>query len=111
LDIYKNILQERTTSLNDLTHTQDNLQLKIGGLITSIREISTKNGQKMAFAKLEDFFDDVELIIFPQVFTKYKKILSRDRIYMLLERSLINQRTEINPSEPKFLANSFEDDI
>jgi len=109
LDIYKNILQDQTTSINELTHTQDDLQLKIGGLITSIREISTKNGQKMAFAKLEDFVEDVELIIFPQVFAKYKKILIRDKIYIVTGKIADKSKDGINPSEPKFLANSIEE--
>ena len=109
LDIYKNILNDKTTSLSDLVNLQNDLQLNIGGLITSIREISTKNGQKMAFAKLEDFFGEIELIIFPQVFAKYKKILSRDRIYIIKGKIADKSKDSISSSDLKFLVSSLEE--
>ena len=109
LDIYKNILQSKTVDLNELNSLGENLQLSIGGLITTIREISTKNNQKMAFAKLEDFSSEVELIFFPQVFAKYRKILDRDRIYILKGKIADRSKDSINPGEPKFLVSSMEE--
>ena len=109
LDIYKNILQAKTVDLKDLNNFGDNLQLSIGGLVTSIREISTKNNQKMAFAKLEDFSSEVELIFFPQVFAKYKKILDRDKIYIIKGKIADRSKDSINPGEPKILVSSLEE--
>jgi DNA polymerase-3 subunit alpha len=109
LDIYKNILQEKTIELKELNNLEENLQLNIGGLITTIREISTKNNQKMAFAKLEDFSSEVELIFFPQVFAKYKKILARDKIYIIKGKIADRSKDSINPGEPKFLVSSLEE--
>jgi DNA polymerase-3 subunit alpha len=109
LDIYKNILMDKTINLEQLTNLGENLQLSIGGLITTIREISTKNNQKMAFAKLEDFTTEVELIFFPQVFLKYKKILDRDKIYIIKGKIADRSKDSINPGEPKFLVSSMEE--
>ena len=109
LDIYRNILQEKTIDLGQLTNLKENLQLSIGGLITTIREISTKNNQKMAFAKLEDFSTEVELIFFHQVFAKYKKILARDNIYIIKGKIADRSKDSINPGEPKFLVSSMEE--
>jgi DNA polymerase-3 subunit alpha len=109
LDIYKNILHDKTTSLTELASQQNATQYSLGGLITSIREISTKNGQKMAFAKLEDYEGEIELIIFPQVYTKYKKILSRDLIYIVKGKIADKSKDSISPSELKFLVSSLEE--
>jgi len=109
LDIYRNILHEKAIGLEQLTNLKENLQLSIGGLITTIREISTKNNQKMAFAKLEDFSSEIELIFFPQVFAKYKKILERDSIYIIKGKIADRSKDSINPGEPKFLVSSLEE--
>jgi DNA polymerase-3 subunit alpha len=109
LDIYKNILQAKTVDIRELKQVSDNQQISIGGLITSIREILTKNGQKMAFAKLEDFNSEVELIFFPQVFAKYKKIINRDQIYIIKGKIADKSKDSINPGEPKFLVSSLDE--
>jgi DNA polymerase-3 subunit alpha len=109
LDIYKNILQAKTVDIRELKQVSDNQQISIGGLITSIREILTKNGQKMAFAKLEDFNTEVELIFFPQVFAKYKKIINRDQIYIIKGKIADKSKDSINPGEPKFLVSSLDE--
>ncbi|HUY52988.1 MAG TPA: DNA polymerase III subunit alpha [Candidatus Dormibacteraeota bacterium] len=109
LDIYKNILNDKTISLAELIHSKDDQQLDIGGLITSVRQISTKNGQKMAFAKLEDFFGEIELIIFPQVFAKYNKILSRDKIYIIKGKIADRPEDSNNFTELKFLVSSLDE--
>ena len=40
----------------------------VGGIITSIRTITTKKGDKMAFVKIENKTREVEIIIFPKVY-------------------------------------------
>ncbi len=45
------------------------------GAITSIKEITTKNGKKMAFLSIKDKNKEVELTCFPDEYEKYKKDL------------------------------------
>ncbi len=44
------------------------------GLITDLRELITKKGTRMAFAKLEDLTGNCELVIFPDIFAKYESL-------------------------------------
>jgi DNA polymerase III alpha subunit len=45
-----------------------------------VREITTKNGQKMAFVKLEDKHMELELILFPGAYQQTAGLWERDRI-------------------------------
>lgn len=42
----------------------------VAGLITDLRELITKKGTRMAFAKIEDLSGSCELVIFPDAFAK-----------------------------------------
>lgn len=83
LDIYRNILNEQTVAISDLTSEMDGLSTTIGGIITNIREIVTKNGQKMAFIQVEDFNGSIEIVVFPSIFQQTLGIWQRDRVILL----------------------------
>ncbi len=52
----------------DLASREDGSRVLLCGLIGAMREINTKNGDRMAFATLEDMDGAVELTIFPETF-------------------------------------------
>ncbi|MEK7602879.1 MAG: DNA polymerase III subunit alpha [Patescibacteria group bacterium] len=80
---YEKILQEMTVPLEQITTKFENKNVTIGGSIVEFREITTKNGQKMAFAKIADLKDDIELILFPKVYEKSQQIWERDKIVLV----------------------------
>lgn len=43
----------------------------IGGIIASIKNITTKKGDPMLFAVIEDFTDSIEIVVFPRVLEEY----------------------------------------
>ena len=49
------------------------------GILTSVREVITKKGTRMAFAQLEDLSAAAELIVFPDVFSQVQGILKPDQ--------------------------------
>lgn len=49
----------------------------VGGLISELREIITKKGTRMAFAKIEDLTGACELVIFPDAYSK-NEVACRD---------------------------------
>ncbi len=51
-----------------------------GGVIDTVREIITKNNKKMAFIKMFDFTDQIEVVAFADVYEKYKDLLVPDKI-------------------------------
>lgn len=52
----------------------------IMGKIIGIRKIQTKNNQPMAFVTLMDETDELSLVIFPNKYSKYLKILKKDSV-------------------------------
>jgi len=52
----------------DLASREDGARVLVCGLVGPMREINTKNGDRMAFATLEDMDGSVELTVFPETF-------------------------------------------
>ena len=83
LELYETFLAEQTLPLNTLLPEHDGKSVAIGGAIASIREITTKSGQKMAFVKLEDQFGEVEAVLFPNSYQQTLGIWERDRVVLI----------------------------
>ena len=49
--------------------------MRVGGVITALKEHKTRNGKRMAFVTLEDFGGSVELIVFSDVFSRCRRVL------------------------------------
>ncbi len=82
LSMFAGYLAEQTMPLNEIKPEHDGKAVTIGGSIIDIREIVTKNGQKMAFIKLEDQFGEVELILFPNSYQQTAGLWARDRVIL-----------------------------
>src|SRR6185312_2759328 len=80
LESYKKILSARATPIVSLGKHLDGRVLKVGGSISQIREITTKNGSKMAFVKLADLESETELIVFPKTYAQAPEIWVQDNI-------------------------------
>ena len=50
----------------------------LGGIIDDIRVVTTKRNERMAFVKLSDFDDSIELVFFPSAYEKYRDVLRAD---------------------------------
>ena len=83
LEDYKIWLSEQTIPINLITPDLHNKAATIGGVVLESREILTKKGQKMAFAKIADEFGEMELILFPGVYEKSNDLWKRDAIVIL----------------------------
>jgi DNA polymerase-3 subunit alpha len=90
LDSYSAFLEEQTLPLNELKPTHDGKPVTVGGVITDIREITTKKGDKMAFVKVEDKFGETEAILFPSAYQQTSGIWERDKIVLM--RGKVNAR-------------------
>ncbi len=90
LDDYDNYLAHKTTNLNHLSKSMDGRSIHIGGMITSLRKITTKNGAAMAFAQLENKTGAIELIVFPRAFEATPELWQADTVIEV--RGKINAR-------------------
>ncbi|MBL4588382.1 DNA polymerase III subunit alpha [Candidatus Babeliales bacterium] len=64
----------------DLT---EDVEIVCIAMISTIREITTKKGDKMAFAAIEDLHESAELIIFPKVYQKVQQLLADHTIFLI----------------------------
>ncbi len=80
LDGYEGYLSEHTLKLDEVNSSMDGKTVTIGGVVTAIRSIVTKNGSKMAFVKIEDKTTECELIVFPGVYEKLNAVWEQDKV-------------------------------
>jgi DNA polymerase III subunit alpha len=77
---FSTLLAEQTVPLNSLKPDFDGKPVTVGGVVVDMREITTKNGKKMAFVKIEDETGEIELILFPSTFQQTLGLWERDHI-------------------------------
>lgn len=65
MGIWDILSKKITCEIIELNNYQVGSSIKIGGIITSVKKIITKKGQKMFKISLEDISSDIEIIIFP----------------------------------------------
>jgi len=79
LDKHKQKLSNLGTNVNDVKHYSDGITTTLGGIIDEVKTIVTARGEKMAFVKLSDFDDSIEMVVFPRKYNEYKNSLFSDR--------------------------------
>lgn len=70
------------------------------GLITDTRDLITKKGTRMAFARVEDLSGSCELVIFPDAYAKYEALCKDERPMTILGG------LEVNEGVPKIMVES-----
>ncbi len=75
-------------------------RVKVGGIITNARRVTTKKGDTMAFVKLEDFDGTLDVTIFPSVFYSVMNVILPDDVVV------VNGRVDAMNDTPQVLASS-----
>lgn len=68
----KTIVDADIHALNEMSEDQ---AVRVGGLIKTCRHLKSKKGDPMAFLSLEDILESVEVIVFPDTFSKVNDVL------------------------------------
>ncbi len=55
----------------------------MGGIVSGVKKLNTKNGSVMAFITVEDLYGSVECVAFPKVYERIKPYLSIDNVVSL----------------------------
>ena len=90
LESYEEFLNEHTVPLNSLEEGHDGKLVTIGGIVSSVRDITTRNGRRMAFIKLEDHFGELEIILFPGSYEQFAPTLQQDKVVLI--KGKVNSR-------------------
>lgn len=64
--------------------------IRIGGLITQIQKILTKNNQPMIFSQVEDLTSKIELVVFPKIIQKNPNLWKENNILVI--RGKVNEK-------------------
>lgn len=70
-------------SVEGLMKMEGKAKVHVLALVSSMREIITKKGTRMAFARIEDTTGSLELIVFPDAFAQHERALKADAPLMI----------------------------
>jgi len=87
-----------TATLDQLGELRDGAEVSVGGIITSLKRTTTRNGQAMAFLTLEDLTGTCEVVIFPKTYEGAHYLLKKDALV------LVQGRVDIQEQQAKVLA-------
>lgn len=104
LDKYDDYFAEQTVTLASLEVGHDKKTVTIGGVLSSIRTIVTKNGSKMAFLRIEDKSGEGEAIIFPKLFETIGEQLVQDAVVKVIGKVSSTDREGKPLGEAKVIA-------
>lgn len=77
---WERMLAAYATPILALGEEPDGGWVTIGGMISAVKEITTKRGQRMAYVTLEDPGGAMELVVFPNTFAKCRSWLESERV-------------------------------
>ncbi len=80
---------EKVVSIKSITPNTGG-SIKIGGIITKIHKIVTKNGRPMLFSWIEDLGSKIEVVVFPNVLEKDPEIWKENSI--IIAQGKVNDR-------------------
>lgn len=75
-----------TADTENLAEVRDGREVRLGGIISSVKLMNDKRGSRMAFVTLEDFKGTAEMIVFSDCFEKGKRHIVDDNIVMMSGR-------------------------
>lgn len=108
LSDYETYLSDQTYPIKEIKSEDDNKNVTIGGTISEIKQITTRNGMHMAFVKLEDVSGDIEVIVFPGILKDNPNVWQRDQIIKIHGRISGKDKNGIEMLSPKFIVESAE---
>jgi len=73
---------------------EDGRQVKMGGMIVSLRAKATRKGSMMGFAVLEDLTGQIECLLFPAVWERYGRDLSEDTAVIITGKLSVREDEE-----------------
>ncbi|GIQ69862.1 DNA polymerase III subunit alpha [Xylanibacillus composti] len=87
LDDYRDKMEALgVVPLHELEHAPDNRMVEVAGRVLSVKPIVSKKGKAMAFMELEDRIERVEVVVFPETWSRYGPEVEKGRLLFLRAR-------------------------
>lgn len=79
LDSHKEKLESRAKHIGQIkTDAPIGIEVIITGIVEEAKVVITKKGDKMAFVRIADFNDTIEVVVFPSIYTEFQQFLVPD---------------------------------
>jgi DNA polymerase-3 subunit alpha len=72
-------LSDRFNTIEDIQEMDDGARVSFAGVVTQLKEITTKSMKKMAFPMFEDLTGSIETTVFSNIYTLTREILQEPR--------------------------------
>ena len=100
LNYYKEQMKVTKPIKEALTIKSEALNFHVGGLVTRVNKITTKTGKPMAFVTIEDFNENMEIVVFPKTYEQNSGTWQEGNVVLAIGH--MSWRND----EPKFICNS-----
>ncbi len=80
---HREVLERVTTPCVECYRITNKARVRIGGLVSNIQKILTRNGEPMLFVKIEDLSGSIEVLVFPKVLQAKPAVWQSDHIVLL----------------------------
>ena len=80
---FSSLLAEVATPIAELSIDQAGQVVRVGGIVHTIKKITTKNGQTMGFIELEDLTGTLELVVFPTHFQELTHLWQAEKMVLI----------------------------
>lgn len=78
------LAQYANTDTAALSEVADNQEVRLGGVVAKLREITTRRGDRMGFMTLEDLKGSAEVVVFSDLFAEALPLIKGDRPLFVL---------------------------
>ena len=93
LESYKEELAKRPSISSVKADNRQGIPVVIAGIIDEFKEIMTKKGDHMAFMKVSDLTDSIEVVIFPDLLKDKKEVCVPQRVIAIKGRYSLRNGT------------------
>ncbi len=88
------VKKQRSCAILDISEKLDNVQVQLAGILTNIKFQTTKKGDLMAIAVLEDLESTIDVLVFPKTLPQVRDQLEENRICLVRGRVSIQDENK-----------------
>jgi len=103
LEDFRTVFEKKVLPLSQISQDLTGRMVKVGGIISGIKKIITRNGQPMLFTRLEDESSKIEVVVFPGIIEKNPELFRENKIVMI--RGRVDNRDGV----PKLICEDIEE--
>ena len=95
LEYVRDSLEGQTnTRVADISDMREGESVKIGGLLSDVRRLTTRKGDMMLVGRIEDMSGSIGLVVFPRTYEKCSTLLNNDEVVIVRGRVNRDMRTD-----------------